>query len=76
MNHKDTVRTIENGIAVPPARMPTPNKRLMLKMKIGDSFLVDSNAERKSFFQSAENCGVTIITRKENGKGIRIWRVK
>lgn len=47
--------------------------REMMKMLPGDSFLWHEN---NAIYRQAEAAGIKITTRKINGQGYRVWRVK
>lgn len=65
--------TIEQGVPLPPGigfYGPT-----LLEMRIGESFLVPTNGMRSYVILMAKRLGVPVISRKESGKGFRVWRV-
>lgn len=73
---KPTTTKLEQGIPIP-ARQPTGGiKALLSKMKAGESFVVPTLAERNSIFMGAKRAKIPVTTRKLNGDGFRIWRVK
>jgi len=61
--------------------IPIPNKKKTLqyplkRMLVGDSFLVNDQAERKKVRTMAERLGIKITSQtREDGK-IRVWRIE
>lgn len=62
---------IESNIPIPLTR-----KMALKTMKKGDSFLVDSHVTRQNILRTAQQIRVKVISRKVNGCGYRIWRIK
>lgn len=71
---------VEKGIPIPPrcASLFGGWRTLLDSMEIGDSFLVDDVKMRDRVLRV--NCkdrrGMKVVSRKINGEGYRIWRVK
>lgn len=69
---------IETGIPIPFGNYRSDSnlgqlRGALQKMKAGDSFIWPNN---KLLFDAARLSGTKIKTRKENGSGYRVWRVK
>lgn len=69
---------IERNVPIPPrGRWLDSNalrlRQAMLEMKVGHSFVWH---EHSSPFRAAKELGINITTRKMNGQGYRVWRVK
>lgn len=69
---------ITSDIPIPPGRYALDGTLAKLRaafatMQIGDSFLWPTS---KPIFDAARQAKVKITTRKINGRGIRVWRVK
>lgn len=64
---------IESGI-------PLPRRyewaKIFQSMKIGDSFLVDSNAQAQSAAVSAARFGMKLCTRRQEDGKTRVWRIE
>lgn len=68
---------IESGIPIPPRQAQGFWAKTLLDMKEGDSFVVETRRERDSVLNcSKRTAGVPVTTRKLNGAGYRIWRIK
>ncbi len=66
---------IEKGIKIPEREsISNAVKNALLKMKKGDSFLY--SFDRRTVLRLARKMKIKILTRKENGSGFRIWRIK
>ena len=68
---------VESGVPIPTSNehLWGPVRKAVNRMKIGESFLVETLAQVNNALVSASDAGVTITTRKENGCGYRIWKV-
>lgn len=69
---------ITSDIPIPPGRFALDGtlhklRTVFATMQIGDSFLWPTS---KPLFDAARQTKVKITTRKINGAGIRVWRVK
>lgn len=64
---------IEKNITISALRNDYVN--IIMKLEIGDSFLVNNNKERASAALAGKRKKIKIISRKEGNK-IRVWRVK
>lgn len=69
---------IENGIMLPkgnqsPAGRTAQLREAISKMKFGQSFMWADNFLP---YDAAEQIGATISTRKINGSGYRVWKVR
>jgi hypothetical protein len=69
---------IDKGIPIPERKFAVEGKhhelrQALLGMNCGDSFAWPEN--RKPY-KAADQVGVVIKTRKVNGSGYRVWRVK
>lgn len=64
---------IEKGLPVPSKAQLEP---AMLKMGIGDSFLVPTQAKQSLAHWTAKKLGLVIRTCKVNGEGFRVRRVR
>jgi len=74
MTTKPTI-TIDKNVPIPP-RYGSKWKSNLLAMAGGDSFKVANACQRDAVMSSAKHAGVKITTRKLNGSGYRIWRIK
>jgi len=67
---------IDTNIPIPP-KFPYSNQRILRQalkeMKYGDSFIVDYCQKAH---HAAKCAGVKILTRKVNGEGFRVWKIK
>ena len=79
------IETIKTGIALPHAKGSyKPEQQAFLKLLKGirisigkesdQSFVISKDAQT-SMYKLAKNYGMKIRTFKENGTGIRVWRV-
>jgi hypothetical protein len=67
---------IDSSVPTPASRRAKlPIKETLAQMSPGDSVLVDTLSIVSSFSAAAKRAGVTITSKKEDGK-IRIWRTK
>src|SRR5262249_34280973 len=66
---------IDNDIPVPPhGRIRAPLTLAILQMRHGQSFLVETAEIRNRALRVGQTHGFTVVTRKENGAGYRIWK--
>jgi hypothetical protein len=67
---------IEKGIPISPKHHPDSEcdalREAISRMKPNESFLYPSN---KPLYRVAASLGITIVTRKQNGTGYRVWRM-
>ena len=59
--------------------VPLPSKRnefhtTLIGMEVGDSFIVDSEAQRATVYITAKKLGLKFIGKRVDG-GIRIWKI-
>lgn len=67
---------IEHGIPIPEKWGASRWKRLIAQMQVGDSFVVQTEVERRAIYHRNKS-GVTMTSRKlDKGQGWRVWRVK
>lgn len=69
---------IEKGIDVPDCRWATEGeffelREVLRKMKVGESFRWHNS---QNVYRAARQLNVKVISRKLNGSGYRIWKVK
>jgi hypothetical protein len=70
---------IESGIPVPKLRHRTPRavwNNALRAMKPNQSFKVDSDMKRIAVLKAAKHLSMQVVTRKLDGEGYRIWRIK
>lgn len=68
---------VETGIPIPPRQPPGKWVSMARSMFIGQSFVVKTDAERKCALRiNTKLKDVQLTSRKLNGSGWRIWRVK
>jgi hypothetical protein len=67
---------IESGVPIPPRESGGKWRMLIWGMNVGDSFLVPTNGERCAVISAAIQLSISVTTRKVNGEGYRIWRLK
>lgn len=66
---------LENNIPIPPRQAIAGTlAQIIGGMKIGQSFLA-TQARAQYAHQVAQCLGITVVTRKVNGEGVRVWRV-
>lgn len=69
--------TIEDGIPIPMGRgQYSWLKETLIALRPNQSFIVASDAKRTSVLSRAKELKIKVTTRKINGEGYRIWRVK
>jgi hypothetical protein len=72
-----TLPKIESGIPIPKKRLRTPFwSNTVAALKPGNSFKVDTDQARIAVMHAASRQGIEVTTRKLNGEGYRIWRIK
>lgn len=69
---KDEIK-IEKGIAIPIGHQ-VGISATMGKLEIGDSFLVNESS-RPGLFTAASKSGIRILTRRDGGGKVRVWRI-
>lgn len=67
---------IDHGIPVPPSRPVSKWEPILRAMKTGDSFVVPKLFECQAILRVAMKSGLIVTTRKLNGDGWRVWRIK
>lgn len=69
---------IESGIPIPnqETKRMSEVSLIVMKMKRGQSFVVNSEGHRSTAYTAAKRSHRRLTTRKIDGRGIRIWRVK
>ena len=68
---------IESGIEMPPRSQASVFRKVAQSMKVGDSFLVPTCEERdRAMMTSGRQARFKFASRKINGEGYRIWRIK
>jgi hypothetical protein len=66
--------TVEDDIPIPPRGYCLATwSKVLLAMKKEQSFMADTDDERKSILRSAAKIGIKVVTRKIPGQGFRIW---
>jgi hypothetical protein len=78
-----TYPSIEKNVPIPPraytaerCRSARLRVQFLKQMEIGDSFKVEDEKARQLWIAHAKYYGVNLVTRKLDGEGIRIWKVK
>lgn len=66
----------DDNLAIPPAPGGQISQlRLTIRaMNPGQSFMVETEKERDAALAAGQRDGLTIVTRKINGSGFRIWK--
>ena len=68
---------IDSNIPVPPLRKPHPLRGLFVEMKINDSLYFDDRVAGLNFcWAICYKFGSGVVTRRKEGKGMRVWKIK
>jgi len=76
MTTKPTI-TIDKNVPIPPPRRGDGKwMKLLITVSRTESFVVNTHHERQAVHHAARVMNMQLATRKLNGSGYRIWRVK
>ena len=69
--------TIERNVPIP-RRYKSRNEypTILGSMKVGESFVLETDSQRQGFLSAAKRYGFSITSRKIDGGGYRVWRVE